>query len=200
MWLIPGIDWFVVGPDTPSFKSQNRKGSTTNRDAQTTYRTLYRRRYHRCQALPSYSPKKSGAKQTKNQASPSDDIINDVKPSGPASPKKATGKQAAKKWSKQDKIDILLKVVQTASPDWQVSLQPRFTSVLSLTRDTRMRYRLWPRSLARVEPRARCTINGGKPDSVSFSPLFLCPCHSFGSERQHILPSLKSDGRVMKSE
>lgn len=149
---------------------------------------------------PPTSPKKSGAKQTKNQASPSDDIINDVKPSGPASPKKATGKQAAKKWSKQDKIDILLKVVQTASPDWQVSLQPRFTSVLSLTRDTRMRYRLWPRSLARVEPRARCTINGGKPDSVSFSPLFLCPCHSFGSERQHILPSLKSDGRVMKSE
>jgi hypothetical protein len=40
MWLIPGIFWFVVGPDTPSFKSQNRKEAITNRDAQTTYRTL----------------------------------------------------------------------------------------------------------------------------------------------------------------
>lgn len=129
---------------------------------------------------PPTSPKKSGAKQTKKQASPSDDTLNDLKPSGSASPKKAAGKQAAKKWSKQDKINILLKVVHTASPDWQVSLQPRFTSVLGLTENTRMCYRLWLRNLVRVEPRARCTINGGKPDSVSLSPLFLCSCHSFG--------------------
>lgn len=149
---------------------------------------------------PPTSPKKSGAKQTKKQASPSDDTLNDLKSSGSASPKKATGKQAAKKWSKQDKIDILLKVVQTASPDWQVSLQPRLISVLSLTKNTRMRYRLWLRNSARVGPRARCMINGGKPDSGSFPPLFLCSCRSFGFKRQHILPSLKSDGRVMKSE
>jgi hypothetical protein len=82
---------------------------------------------------PPTSPKKSGAKQPKKQASPSDDTTNDVKPSGSASPKKAAGKQAAKKWSKQDKIDILLKVVQTASPDWQVSRKPPFKPVLSLT-------------------------------------------------------------------
>jgi hypothetical protein len=149
---------------------------------------------------PPTSPKKSGAKQTKKQASPSDDIINDIKPSGSASPKKAAGKQAAKKWSKQDKIDILLKVVQTASPDWQVSRKPPFTPVLTLTGDTRIRYRLWPRNSARVGPRARCTINGGKPGSVSFSLLFVCSCRPFGYKRQHILPSLKSDGRVRKSE
>lgn len=56
------------------------------------------------------------------------DVKPDTKPYPPTSPKKTlaspkkTGKQAAKKWSKQDKIDILLKVVATASPDWQVSI------------------------------------------------------------------------------
>jgi hypothetical protein len=46
-------------------------------------------------------------------------------PSASSSPPKqaaSPSKQSAKKWSKEDKIDLLVRIVSAAAPDWQVSL------------------------------------------------------------------------------